>query len=281
MLDLENVKLINEAVENVIQRSTDWEACTRWEKVEEVAVRTCQVISKQKAKLTRQRIDILYAQLEKAHEWLQGADNELEKCAAENQLEECQTELEKYLAYNAEGARVRSRSLWYQKSERNTKYFYGLERVKYSNKTLNAIMCNDGTITREEKKILLEQNRFYHKLYSKDPNVLFQITDTQGVEHSKQAQIDLQKDFSYEEFSKALSSMAKGKAPGNDGLSCSFYVIMWNKLGRLLWNVIQSSHHQGILFRSARRGVISLIPKKGKNPLLIGSWRPICLLNNT
>ena len=32
------------------------------------------------------------------------------------------------------------------------------------------------------------------------------------------------------------------------------------------------------MHQSARRGVISLIPKSGRNPLYLKSWRPICLL---
>ena len=55
---------------------------------------------------------------------------------------------------------------------------------------------------------------------------------------------------------------------------------MWQKIGRVLWNAMLQSHYIGKLYRSARRGVISLIPKVGKDALNLAGWRPICLLNN-
>ena len=33
------------------------------------------------------------------------------------------------------------------------------------------------------------------------------------------------------------------------------------------------------MYKSAHRGVISLIPKKGKDPMIIKNWRPLMLLN--
>ena len=39
------------------------------------------------------------------------------------------------------------------------------------------------------------------------------------------------------------------------------------------------SYKKGTLYRSAKRGVISLIPKQGKDQLELASWRPLCLLN--
>ena len=141
------------------------------------------------------------------------------------------------------------------------------------------MQCDDGSITRDERKIRNEQYKFYKKLYSKDPNVMFHFINTHEVSHSEEACNSLEQDFTYEEFTKALKLMAKGKAPGNDGLTTVFYIIMWSKLGRILWNAVLESHHRGILYKSGRKGVISLIPKKDKNALLIKSWRPICLLN--
>ena len=41
---------------------------------------------------------------------------------------------------------------------------------------------------------------------------------------------------------------------------------------------IKNAEEVGELHRSARRGVITLIPKKSKDPLLIKNWRPLNML---
>ena len=71
----------------------------------------------------------------------------------------------------------------------------------------------------------------------------------------------------------------KNKAPGNDGLSVEFYVMFWQKLGPVIWKAMLQSHKNGYLYKSARRGLISLIPKKNKDPLEIKNWQPLTLLN--
>ena len=57
------------------------------------------------------------------------------------------------------------------------KYFLGLEKVRGNNKTLRAVMCDDNTITRDHKNILTEQAKYYAKLYTHNPKVLFALHD--------------------------------------------------------------------------------------------------------
>ena len=280
LYDLNSVQEINQSVDDLVERSRDWEPCVRWEKLKEVMVQTCQRISKKKAEASKKTMHTLYEALKKADQRYRDADTKLEKEAAEEDKEMYHSELKKYLTYKADGARIRSRTLWYQNSERNSRYFFALEKVKYSNKTLSTVQCEDGTITRDERKILNEQKKFYKRLYSKDPTVAFCFVNNFDIQHTAESQSKMEEEFTFEEFTKALASMARGKAPGNDGLTCAFYVVMWNKIGRILFNAVLQSHMNKKMYKSARRGVISLIPKRGKNALLLSSWRPICLLNN-
>ena len=73
--------------------------------------------------------------------------------------------------------------------------------------------------------------------------------------------------------------MVSGKVPGLNGLSNEFYKMFFVKLGKILWEVVLHCHKEGILLRSARRGVISLIPKKNKDPFYIKHWCPLTLLS--
>ena len=94
---------------------------------------------------------------------------------------------------------------------------------------------------------------------------------------SEKKEIDLK--FTYEDFTAALKGMARNKTPGNSGLPMEFYVMFWMKIGNYVWQAMEILHQKGYLYLSARRGIVSLIPKKDKDPMLIKNWRPITLLN--
>ena len=72
--------------------------------------------------------------------------------------------------------------------------------------------------------------------------------------------------------------MARGKLPGSDGLPMEFYVKFWPILGTDLVNVLNSCYLSGVMSLTQRRGLISLIFKKGDRPDP-PNWRPITLLN--
>ena len=81
-----------------------------------------------------------------------------------------------------------------------------------------------------------------------------------------------------EECFSALSSMARGKAPGCDGLPMEFFLKFWHILGQDLADVLNFSFQSGRLSRTQRRGVISLSFKKDDR-LDPKNWRSISLLN--
>ena len=80
------------------------------------------------------------------------------------------------------------------------------------------------------------------------------------------------------ECNQALLGMAHGKAPGSDGLPMEFFVKFWDVLGLDLVDVLNSCYLSGSLSLSQRRGIISLVFKKGAG-LDARNWRPIALLN--
>ena len=58
-----------------------------------------------------------------------------------------------------------------------------------------------------------------------------------------------------------------------------FYKCFWNDINDLLLQSYQFSYDAGVLTDTQREGIIILIPKRNKNPLLPSSYRPITLLN--
>ena len=248
--------------------------------MKEAVVKMLKKLSKERAQKAckdfneiQDRLNVLQQRMSGLH------DNEVKKEIVLNEFEAENSRLHKHIERKAAGAKIRSRCKYYEYGEKGTKYFLGLEKVKYSNKTIKILQCEDNTVTRDEKKILKEQFNFYRKLYSKDPKVRFilQNNNMHTLNEAETKMID--EEFTLEDFTNALKNMSRNKCLGNDGLSMEFYVIFWDKLGSLIWDAMKLSHKRGMLYRSARRGVISLIPKKLKDATLLKSFRPLCLLN--
>ena len=73
--------------------------------------------------------------------------------------------------------------------------------------------------------------------------------------------------------------MSKNKAPRPDGFPAKFCVTFWGELKSLFLSFITYSILMGEISPTQSQGIITLIPKKGKNPLSPSSYRPITLSN--
>ena len=86
-------------------------------------------------------------------------------------------------------------------------------------------------------------------------------------------------DVTIEECWLALKDFKPNKSPGCDGLTSEFYQTFWNEIGPKLVATLNTCRQTGHLSQSQRRGVITLLEKRGKDPSKIKNWRPVSLLN--
>lgn len=82
------------------------------------------------------------------------------------------------------------------------------------------------------------------------------------------------------EVADAIKHLKINKSPGTDGLTAEFYKQFADSLAPFLLEVFKESMDRGALPPTLCQGLITLIPKPGKDPLLLDNWRPISLLNN-
>ena len=71
--------------------------------------------------------------------------------------------------------------------------------------------------------------------------------------------------------------MNRNRAPGVSGFTPEFFEHFWEEMGGLITNYINDAFRNGF-FINQRRGVVTLIPKKGEQSELTNK-RPICLLD--
>ena len=93
-------------------------------------------------------------------------------------------------------------------------------------------------------------------------------------EHFRLSEVEI----SLEEVFNAINSQRNNKSPGNDGLTAEFYEHFSNEVAPILLEVYNSWKQLGIIGISSRKGIISVIYKKGDKKDIANN-RPISRLN--
>jgi hypothetical protein len=196
------------------------------------------------------------------------------------ELERLKNELQEIRKKRIDGIIVRSRAQWLTEGEKVTRYFCHLENRNYINKSMNFIE-KDGEILDDQKLILQEVNNFYKDLYSHREVEAVDLDQTipnatrLTLEESK----ELEGLITMKEITSALKTMNNNKSPGIDGFSAEFFKFFFVDIGEFLLRSVNEAFARGEMSVNQKRGIITCIPKEGKNKRLIKNWRPITLLN--
>ena len=108
-------------------------------------------------------------------------------------------ELEKEALYRAKGALLRSKVKWAVKEEKNTKYFLNLEKSKAKQKTMMKVNTNGG-ILKDVKTILVEQAKYFKKLYKSNPEINFELKQDLGIAISTAQKEEMMQEISLDEI---------------------------------------------------------------------------------
>ena len=144
---------------------------------------------------------------------------------------------------------------------------------------MHSIKLENGQICKDRRRILEEQHKFYKTLYTEDRKIQFNIKNETDIRLSEEDKNRLDENVSLEELGAALKMLKLNKSPGNDGLTVEFYKTFWADIKVIIWPMYTQVMSQKLLGASGRRGLINLIPKKGKDSRIIKNLRPLTLLN--
>lgn len=167
---------------------------------------------------------------------------------------------------------MRCRHNWAELGEKPTKYFLNLEKHNFNKKTIHRIEINKK-ITSDPKCIQKELTRFYSNLLTSQITVKEQfIENIEFPQIDQDSKIHLEQEINQHEIGKALKELKSYKCPGIDGLSAGFYKMFYPKLKGFLYELFNEIVKSGKMHLSARRGIITLLEKTGKDPLQIDNW---------
>lgn len=160
--------------------------------------------------------------------------------------------------------------------------FFKSVRQKNAHAVISELRDNQGrSFTRKEdlEAICLD---FYKKLYEHkevSEEAINEVLDGLLATFTCDMNMTLVKDISESELSAVVSSMAKGKAPGHNGIPIEFFQKMWRTIGNDFLRMLTKGFEEGRLQEGVTKGLISLIPKEGDLRDL-NYWQPITLLTN-
>ena len=178
---------------------------------------------------------------------------------------------------DAAASAFRARAKWVREGEKSTKYFFALEKRNYTAKTMCKLKLGDCVIT-DQTTILMEQQKFYEELYTANAEVVFNIPNQSNIFINEAQKNKLDAELSVDELTTAVNDMKNDKALGCDGLSVNFFKVFWQQLKWSLLDLYRECFLIGELNSTAKKGLITLIPKKSDTTLL-KNWRPLTLLN--
>ena len=203
------------------------------------------------------------------------------------ELEELEEKLNKIYDFETKGLITRSRVRWVEEGEKSTKYFSNLENRGWQKKNISRLKNTESNMITNPAEVLKELQTFYTNLYTSQDDVhdtvngnvsesfFDNINIPQLSEDQKQS---LHSPLTKQELFNIVKSMNMNKTPGFDGLPAEFYLVFWADVSDLLMNSLNFSLQNGEMSPSQRNGIITLLPKKDRDPLLVKNYRPITLL---
>ena len=194
-------------------------------------------------------------------------------------LANIESEMLEYITLKRQAAKFRAKARWDELGEKSNKYFLSLEKSNYNKKVLTEIITECGVLTQDPEVILVEEKKYYQKLYEADPTVNFVLVNDTGVRVRDSCVTKLRNIISVDECKQSVDSLKLCKTPGCDGLSAEFYQFFWKEIESLYMDCIYAAFDTKKLHDSALKGIISLIPKKDKDLRYIKNWRPLTMLN--
>ena len=276
--DPEYIILIKKTIKETVNDNFDTDPCLLWDTIKCMIWGASIKYGSRKARERNKEIFNLEEQISE----IINQDIDLTE-ESEKKLEKLQQELVKKLEFKTSGAVLRNKCRYAEFGEKNTAYFLNLEKRNSVRKSINKIQLDNGETSSEAETILQEFKLFYSKLYTaerltKDKNLIenfFEGMPKLTDEISNQCDGDLTED----EIFQCLNTFPNGKSPGTDGLSVEWYKRFWPDIKDSLLKSINFSVQNGHLSLTKTQGIITVIPKKDKDPLFVKNWRPISLLN--
>ena len=247
----------------------------KWELLKNELIQWAQLRSRVIARQKKQRLKDIESETEHVVTML---SNDTSNSTLISRLCDLELERDHFLENKTQSCIFRSKAKWIQEGEKPSKYFFSLEKQNYCAKVIRELQVADTTVN-DPQDILNAQFDYYSDLYASNPEVEFRLTNTGDCKIMKCDHDMLERPITKEELRSSLFDMKLNKSPGIDGLTVEFYQYFWHEIDDLYHSALMRALDMNQLHLSARKGIISLLPKKNRNLKLLKNWRPLTMLS--
>ena len=173
----------------------------------------------------------------------------------------------------------KSRELWLELGDKNSKFFHLSTIIQRRNNSIDAIKANDGSWIHYPKQIQELFGNYFVNLFKEED-----ISFPDHLEHlilpciTKDENKTLKQIPSLNEIKSTLFQMQDSKSPGPNGFPVLFYKKLWPTVGNDIIKAVTSFFLRGFMPKEVNNSLIVLIPKI-TNPTSVNHFRPISLCN--
>ena len=271
--------MFKQGLKDVIEKAKmTYEMCNpslKWEMIKCEVVSYCKIYSIEMAK--QKNADMI--RLTETVTYLTKLRQQNKDFEYQASLDDATHKLDALLMDRVQSLAFRSRARWYELGERSSKFFFSMAKSRYNSKVMHKITNRKGCVVSDHEEILAEQFAFYSDLYKEDQGCKYQIKVKSENAISKDNKDALDLPLTEVELKEALFEFAPEKTPGPDGITAELMREMWPLIGSDYHRAVLHAVENEELFISARRGILTLIPKKDRNILLLKAWRPLTMLS--
>lgn len=172
--------------------------------------------------------------------------------------------------------RQRSRAVWLNHGDRNTKFFH---KTANAHRRFNNIdKLKKGEVVVEDTGLIKQEIvSYYENLYTETESWRLQLDMENYPRISEEDSDLLVANFEAQEILESLTACARDKAPGPDGFSMEFFKQFWEIIKEDLIATIQFFHEHCFFEKNLNATFVALIPKK-VGAMELNDVRPISLI---
>lgn len=174
--------------------------------------------------------------------------------------------------------RQRSKQLWLNEGDQNSKYFHATIKNRRKVNQNTTLKDDNGHTVQWGSGIEETMTDYFTRLFAATTTSWESITDSLSSKVTEEKNSMLSAEVEEKEIKVALFHMHPDKSPGPDGMSPGFYQKYWHIVKSDIISIVSQFFTSGIINPQLKHTNITLIPKK-KNPIFMTDLRPISLCN--